>query len=81
MKVIGLDPGPEESALVVWDGSAVEVTRMLPNEDILNDLHKWGACNPAKVPLVIEKIASYGMAVGAEVFETIVRTTAIDDES
>lgn len=71
LKVIGLDPGPGDSAVVVWNGDTVEVTRMGPNSDIMGYLRTWRG---GGVPLAIEKIASYGMAVGAEVFETCVWT-------
>ncbi len=67
--VIAIDPGNEESALVVWDGSTIEVMRYGPNEDIIELLRSWRV-GPRIVPLAIEMIASYGMPVGAEVFET-----------
>jgi hypothetical protein len=66
-RVLAIDPGPKESALVVWNGQAVEVTRFMPNEDMLYDLYKW----VNEDPLFIEKVACYGMAVGEEVFETV----------
>lgn len=68
MHVIGLDPGPEKSALLVWNGTGVEVTRLCPNEDILQLLSDW---QHSASTLVIEKIESFGMAVGAETFETV----------
>lgn len=33
--VIGIDPGPEKSALIVWDGTAVQALRYAPNDEIL----------------------------------------------
>lgn len=68
--VIGLDPGPTESALVVWDGRVIRGAALQPNEFILERLYGLRHTEPAAV-LAIEKIASYGMAVGAEVFETV----------
>ena len=75
MNVIGLDPGPEKSAVLVWNGDCdgsgtgrVEVTRLCPNEDILQLLSDW---QHSAATLVIEKIESFGMAVGAETFETV----------
>lgn len=67
--VIGLDPGPEKSAVVVWDGSAVYQSMIyhLGNESILD----WLKGPNRTWPLVIEKVASFGMPVGAEVFETV----------
>lgn len=74
VNVIGLDPGPEKSAIVVWNGIDVQATRLLPNQDILDLLYGWrGGCERGltKATLVIEKIESFGMAVGAETFETV----------
>lgn len=67
MNVIGIDPGPEQSALVVWTGIAAAPIRFGPNEDILRCLIQW----KGDTPLVIEKVASFGMPVGAEIFETV----------
>lgn len=69
--VIAIDPGPVESALVVFDGAAVQMIRYAPNEEILALLRTK---RESGWPCVIEQIASYGMAVGAEVFETCVWT-------
>lgn len=77
MTVIAIDPGPDKSALLVWNGDCdglgsgrVELTRLCPNEDFMPWLRAWGAA-PGPAPLVIEKIESYGMGVGAETFETV----------
>lgn len=67
---IAIDPGNEESALVVWGGQRIDVMRYAPNEDILALLRTWRV-GPRIVPLVIEQIASYGMAVGETTFETV----------
>lgn len=64
--VLGLDPGPTESALVAFDDGQVTLHVKAPNDEILKHLRQWTL---AKV-LVIEQIAAMGMAVGAEVFET-----------
>lgn len=66
MTIIGLDPGPTQSAYVVWDGHAIIDAYEDSNEFVLERL---ASCGHAQ-RLVIEKIESYGMAVGAEVFET-----------
>jgi hypothetical protein len=66
--IIGVDPGPVQSALVLFDGE-VRNAWLCPNLeardrlDSLRGQHEWN--------LVIEQIASFGMAVGAEVFETV----------
>jgi hypothetical protein len=67
--VIAIDPGPTETALVIWNGFSLNLIRYAPNDEILALLKTWKASDS---PCVIEQIASYGMAVGAEVFETCV---------
>lgn len=67
-RVIAIDPGPTESALVVLDGKDVLDARFMSNEDVLYDLRIWEKTDP----MVIEMIACYGMAVGSETFETCV---------
>lgn len=63
--IVGLDPGPDKSAMVWWDG--VRAYGMISgNQDILLELDRI----PGKPLLVIEQIVSMGMIVGAEVFET-----------
>lgn len=68
-QLIAIDPGPEQSAYVVWDGSAVIEKGKEPNSEVL--LRVQEAVHDG-MPVVIEMIACYGMAVGAEVFETCV---------
>lgn len=67
MTVLGIDPGPVNSAWVIWDGAAVTAHSKDANVDLLLDLRDQLRLVDH---LVIEQIASYGMAVGAEVFET-----------
>jgi hypothetical protein len=75
-RILAVDPGPEESALVVYevdDDGVMHVKHTIldhviePNRDLLSRLRS------TSLPgiLVIEKIESYGMAVGATVFETV----------
>lgn len=68
--ILAIDPGPEQSALVIWDGTSLVEKMYAENLLILYRLKQ--AENDS--PLVIEKIASFGMPVGAEVFETCVWT-------
>lgn len=72
MRVLGLDPGPEKSAMVLWDGSLYSHL-YAGNEEILAALKAEARMAPVRPApqLVIEKIASFGMPVGAEVFETV----------
>lgn len=64
--LLAIDPGPTESAYVRYDGALPVSWAKLPNEELRRMLSNESP------PLVIEMIASYGMAVGAEVFETCV---------
>lgn len=67
--IFAIDPGTTKSAWVMLDDS-LKPTRfgISPNEDLLADI----GCVPSDYDFVIEMIASYGMAVGKEVFETCV---------
>jgi hypothetical protein len=65
--VIGIDPGPEQSAYVEFDGSRVWRHGIVTNKH----LHTM-MCSFVHAPIFIEMIASYGMAVGASVFNTCV---------
>lgn len=72
-RILAIDPGPVESAILLWDGARPEGMAILPNCDILGMVRTY-ASTTAFTVLAIEKIACYGMAVGAEVFETCVWT-------
>lgn len=77
MIVVSIDPGTTESAIVVWDGQKIIRANFVPNDSMVqllteplllldsSDLRVW-----AMAELYVEMIASYGMAVGKEVFET-----------
>lgn len=68
MTVLAVDPGPTESAVVLWDGDRVQAAQILPNQDALGNIR--GPWPPGTI-LAIEMVSSYGMPVGAEVFETV----------
>jgi hypothetical protein len=68
MRVLAIDPGEKESALVEWDGSTVLSHRIAPNGAILDYLENPDC--PDDIPLVIEWIEGYGLTVGQSVFET-----------
>lgn len=72
MTIFAIDPGPKKSALVAFDGAIVTGHKHYDNHELLLALRHQPA-RPGDV-LVIEQIASMGMAVGAEVFETCVVT-------
>lgn len=64
---LGIDPGPLESCGVLFDGeSVVEVVNMRTRE-----LAFWINDSSARMEVACEMVSSYGMAVGAEVFQTV----------
>lgn len=69
--VIAIDPGPTESAYLLWRGEKPVDFRNLPNAKLLEFLYCWRTEANA---LAIEMIGHYGsgMAVGKEVFDTCV---------
>lgn len=73
--ILAIDPGPSQSACVLWDGSRVISREILPNltmNSLVSGCAQRDTDSTSGVHLLaIEKIASYGMAVGAEVFETV----------
>lgn len=67
VRLLAIDPGPTQSAwLALNDGHPVQFA-IEPNDAVLDRIRE-----AAVDVLAIESIASYGMAVGAEVFETCV---------
>ena len=76
MLILGIDPGTTKSAWVLWDDEDEKILEMGLCENMElrnffstathNDCHFLG-CHVA-----IEMVASYGMPVGKEVFETCV---------
>jgi hypothetical protein len=67
--IFAIDPGPTESAWVIWDGQRFTDFRKAENAEVLEHLIDFAA--PSTVDLVIEQVASMGMAVGESVFETV----------
>jgi len=70
MKIVALDPGPVETSMVVWDGSRVLRSEHSPNYQIKKSIRNMTGADYDF--MVCEMIASYGMSVGKEVFETCV---------
>lgn len=68
-RILAIDPGPFQSGYVMFDaeGRKALAAGIFPNRDLLMYMR-----NVAPQKLAIEMIASYGMPVGAEVFETCV---------
>lgn len=79
--LVAIDPGNEESAFVLYDaefgvfethGWQGKQFGKLPNERVLELVTARGKYAASESHLVVEMIASYGMPVGREVFETCV---------
>jgi Holliday junction resolvasome RuvABC endonuclease subunit len=65
-ELLAIDPGTEQSGWCILRNGKVDDSGVSDNEDVLRAVYAW----PHN--LAIEMIASYGMAVGREVFETCV---------
>jgi len=70
--LLAIDPGNEESAFVILDHAGVPCRHgKHTNAELLGYLGEWALACPGSM-LAIEMIASYGMPVGREVFDTCV---------
>ena len=69
--ILAIDPGTERSALVLLHEGRIVRHGLQENAWLLGFLESYSATVPAPV-LAVEMIASYGMPVGREVFETCV---------
>jgi hypothetical protein len=77
-KTIAIDPGTKESGVCVFTYDALTDSYVTDNNTLrrqLSLLHHSGE----SVSIVIEMIASYGMAVGKETFETCVWIGRFDE--
>ena len=72
MRVFAIDPGNTESAYCVIGSQTLRPLAFakLPNEDLLEIVKALGNAIVEPDVVVIERVASYGMAVGRDVFET-----------
>lgn len=68
--LIAIDPGTTDGAYVVWDIGAAKVVeaKILPNDKLIEFIKQQQFTDK----VFCEMIASYGMAVGKETFETCV---------
>ncbi len=64
--ILGIDPGTEQTALVKWDGCRVTSRHLVPNAEAIELI---GSTNAQEI--IVEMVASYGMPVGKDVFETV----------
>lgn len=65
--ILAVDPGTVQSGWCLFDDGEVRMSGVEQNADMLTRVHEMQYDT-----LAIEMIASYGMAVGREVFETCV---------
>jgi hypothetical protein len=68
MEILAIDPGPEESGWCIYRGGRVMASGVMSNYKLRDEIQQG-----ISYVLAIEMIASYGMAVGREVFETCVQ--------
>lgn len=66
MNILAIDPGTEQSGWCLYDTESVIGCGVSPNGPLL-----YGINDMAADFLAIEMVASYGMAVGKDVFETV----------
>jgi hypothetical protein len=73
MIILAIDPGTTESGYAVFGNGRVLRSGVLPNDAVLLALRDPAAFGFIAIDrMAVEMIASYGMAVGREVFETCV---------
>ena len=66
--VLAIDPGPTESAWALFEDGKPSHFAKVGNDHMAGFLR---GLHPRITAVVIEKVESFGMAVGAEVFETV----------
>ena len=66
--ILAIDPGTTQSAFCWYERGATPKAGILSNDEMISVITD---CGYPTLNVVIEMIASYGMAVGKEVFETV----------
>ncbi len=66
--ILGIDPGPNQTAFALWCGDHLGLFNILPNEEFISWIRVQSAMG--SIP-AIEMIQSFGMPVGKEIFETV----------
>ena len=66
--ILAIDPGNEHSAFVLYDGGRLHDFGKVENQTLLDRLEHYRI---ASDELAIEMVASYGMPVGREIFDTV----------
>jgi hypothetical protein len=71
--IFAIDPGTTQSAAVEWNGEKIGFCKIVENEELLQYCKAaWGCPHfNENNRVVVEMVASYGMPVGREVFETV----------
>jgi hypothetical protein len=77
VSLLAIDPGTTESGFVIYGGGRVLASGVMENESLLMHVRQPRSFSEVDrtdyvVSIAIEMIASYGMPVGREVFETCV---------
>jgi hypothetical protein len=74
MLVLAIDPGPESSAYVLFDGEKIWSSGKYPNHTVLGIVKQSAEDSEGANRLVVEMIAHYGsgMPAGKSVFDTCV---------
>ncbi len=67
MKIFAIDPGTLQSAYILWNGKNVLEKGIVNNALLLETIIPSLEMNLS----IIEMVASYGMPVGKEIFETV----------
>jgi len=68
MNVLAIDPGPVESAFVIWDGERIIEKGKIGNHELLDSISGLAVGSDV---CIIEQIKSYGMAVSDSIFDTV----------
>lgn len=77
-KILAIDPGPMQTAYVIFDGTAPKIYDRghLPNHEFRRLFIDYPKSD---VHVACEMIASYGMPVGHDIFETCVMIGRIEE--
>ncbi len=79
MRILAIDPGPKESAILRWIYGRIAAAEILPNELIRQSLAFYQ--EESLDVVAIEMIASYGMPVGKEIFDTVLFIGRLQERS
>ena len=72
MITIAIDPGTEQSAVVWFEDGKPDITKSkIDDNTAILDYVRMAAHSDVAAQLAIEMVASYGMPVGKETFETV----------